>query len=251
MLILKGLVKSRELAKALIMEGKVFVDGKPLTKPGSLIGAASEIVVKEPPFPFVSRGGVKLESAIEFFGLDVRHEIIMDVGASTGGFTDCLLKRGASKVYCVDVGYGQIDWSLRTDKRVVVLERTNVRYLDTLDFRSDPRCRGKNVTELASCALDMAVIDVSFISLNLVIPVVKKFLKPGGTILGLVKPQFEVGKGEVGRGGIVKEEEKRLEAVAAVRNKAEENGLETIGTYMCPLPGQKGNREYFLCVRKK
>ncbi len=138
MLIFKGLVKSRELAKALIMEGRVCVDGKPLTKPGTLIRDTSEIILKEPPCPFVSRGGIKLESAIEFFDIDVRRKVIMDAGASTGGFTDCLLKRGAKKVYCIDVGYGQIDWSLRTDPRVVLLERTNIRYLDVLDFRLDP-----------------------------------------------------------------------------------------------------------------
>jgi len=250
-LILKGLVKSRELAKALIMEGKVCVDGKPLTKPGTLIRETSEVVLKDPPSPFVSRGGIKLESAINFFGLDVRHKVIMDVGASTGGFTDCLLKRGAAKVYCIDVGYGQIDWSLRTDSRVVLLERTNVRYLDTMDFDLDPRCRGKDMTELSGCAVDMTVMDVSFISLNMVIPVVLKFIKTGGDLLGLVKPQFEVGKGEVGRGGIVKDEEKRLEAVAEVRRNAEAHGLEAVGTYQCPLPGQKGNREYFLYLRKK
>lgn len=250
-LVFKGLVKSRELAKALIMEGRVCVDGTPLTKPGTLIRDTSEIVLKEPPCPFVSRGGIKLESALEFFGIDVRRRVIMDAGASTGGFTDCLLKRGAEKVYCIDVGYGQIDWSLRTDPRVVLLERTNIRYLDMLDFGLDPKCKGKDMSELAGRSIDMAVIDVSFISLNMVIPVVRKFIKPRGVILGLVKPQFEVGKGEVGRGGIVKEEQKRLEAVASVQRKSEEKGLEAVGTYRCPLPGQKGNREYFLYLRKK
>jgi 23S rRNA (cytidine1920-2'-O)/16S rRNA (cytidine1409-2'-O)-methyltransferase len=184
----------------------------------------------------VSRGGLKLEAALEHFGVDLRGVTAMDVGSSTGGFTDCMLKRGARKVYCIDVGYGQLAWSLRSDPRVVLLERTNIRHLEK---------------ERVPDAIEFASIDVSFISLLRVIPKVMEFVSAGGKVLALVKPQFEVGKGEVGKGGIVRDEEKRIAAVQQIETFAVEAGLKSMGTFLSPVPGQKGNREYFLYLRRE
>lgn len=235
-LIDRGLVKSRERAKALIMEGNVCVDNATVTKPGAMVDNVSEIRLKKEDSPFVSRGGLKLKSAIEFFKIDLRDKTAMDVGASTGGFTDCMLQMGLKKSYCIDVGYGQIAWSLRNDPRVVLLERTNIRYL--------PK---EKVPDL----IDIAAIDVSFISLTKVMPKVSEFLKKNGEILALVKPQFEVGKNEVGKGGIVREEEKRLSAVENIKKELEALGLRTIGVFESPVHGQKGNIEYFLYMRRE
>ncbi len=235
LLIERGLVKSRERAKALIMEGKVFVDGKPCTKPGTSVNPSSLIELKGEDLPYVSRGGLKLETAIAYFRVDVKDKIAMDVGASTGGFTDCLLKHGALKVYCIDVGYGQLAWSLRIDPRVILLERTNIRYL--------PR-------EAIPESIDIATVDVSFISLIKVLPKVKEFLKEDGEVLALVKPQFEVGKAEVGKGGIVRDETKRLKALQTVSEKAMEMGYQVLGSFMSPIAGQKGNVEYFLYLKR-
>ena len=244
------MVKSREIARALIIEGKVFVDGKKMTKPGTPVSDTSEIVLKQSELPFVGRGGLKLDAALGFFSIEVQDEVIMDVGSSTGGFTDCLLKRGAKKVYCVDVGYGQLAWSLRKDPRVIVLERTNIRYLDSEIEKQESRFSGIEFNDLLKGNIDMATIDVSFISLRKVIPPVIKFLKEKGEVLALVKPQFEVGKGEVGKGGIVREEEKRLKAVSAVREDLEKLGLQTVGIFQSPVHGQKGNVEYFLYMKR-
>lgn len=258
-LVSKGLVKSREIARALIMEGKVFVDGKKLTKAGTLVKEASDISLKETGLPYVSRGGLKLEAAIDYFTIYVKDKIIMDVGSSTGGFTDCLLQRGAKKVFCIDVGYGQLAWLLRKDPRVVLLERTNVRYLDEIlknqESVSSLNSLNRGVKEqdfedLLKSHIDIAAIDVSFISLTKVIPAVLKFIREEGEVLALVKPQFEVGKGEVGKGGIVKEEEQRLKAVKNVREDLEKLGLSTIGIFQSPVPGQKGNIEYFLYMKR-
>lgn len=249
-LVSKGLVKSRELARALIMEGKVFVGGTRITKAGTLVSETSDILVKDADLPFVSRGGLKLEAAIDFFAVDVKDKIIIDVGASTGGFTDCLLKKGARKIYCIDVGYGQLDWSLRKDPRVIPLEKTNIRYLADIVGRQEARIKGPEFEDLKSNNIDMAVIDVSFISLKKVVPVVNRFLKEDAEILALVKPQFEVGKGEVGKGGIVREEEKRLEALKSVQHDLEKTGLETVDVFQSPVPGQKGNIEYFLYMKR-
>jgi 23S rRNA (cytidine1920-2'-O)/16S rRNA (cytidine1409-2'-O)-methyltransferase len=248
-LVSKGLVKSREMAKALIMEGKVFVDGKKITKAGTSVSETSAISLKEE-LLYVSRGGLKLEAAIRFFNIDPDNKIIMDVGSSTGGFTDCLLKMGAKKVYCIDVGYGQLAWSLRRDHRVILLERTNIRYLDTEVRGQKSEVRRKELGDLIQGNIDIATVDVSFISLRMVIPQVLKFLKEEGEVLALVKPQFEVGKGEVGKGGIVREEEKRLSAVKGVQEDSEKLGLGTIGMFQSPIPGQKGNIEYFLYMKK-
>ena len=234
-LIERGLASSRERARALIMEGKVLVDNRPATKAGEMVSADAGIGLRGGDIPYVSRGGLKLEAALDHFAIDLSGMTVMDVGSSTGGFTDCMLKRGAQKAYCIDVGYGQLAWSLRNDPRIVLLERTNIRHLEKQEI-PDP--------------VDFATIDLSFISLKKVFAKVAEFLKNNHLILALVKPQFEVGKGEVGKGGIVREEEKRLTAVDSVRDFTETLGLETIGVFQSPVPGQKGNREYFLCVRK-
>jgi len=249
-LVSNGLVKSRELAKALILEGKVFVDGRKITKAGTPISQDSEIILREAGIPFVSRGGLKLDAALNFFAVDVQDKVIIDVGSSTGGFTDCLLKRGARKIYCIDVGYGQLAWKLRQDPRVILLERTNIRNLEEMIQRQDPRVRSAVFDELKMKKIDVVVIDVSFISLTKVIPEALKFLKEKGEVLALVKPQFEVGKGEVGKGGIVREEEKRLSAVREVQEYMETVGLRTGGVFESPVPGQKGNIEYFLYMKR-
>ncbi len=235
MLVDKGLVKSREMAKSLIMEGKVMVEGVNAVKPGTMVYVDSDITLKGEPLPYVSRGGVKLAAALVYFGIDTRGKITMDVGCSTGGFTDCLLQRGAAKVFAIDVGYGQFDWALRNDPRVALLEKTNIRYL------------GK---EAIPDPIDLAVIDVSFISLLKVLPVVLTFLAGGGLILALVKPQFEVGRGKVGKGGIVKDEAARIAAVEEVRAGAELIGLRVMGVCESPIRGQKGHVEYFISMEK-
>ncbi|MEW6418889.1 MAG: TlyA family RNA methyltransferase [Nitrospirota bacterium] len=250
-LVSKGLVKSREMAKALIMEGKVFVDGKKVTKAGTPVSETADIFLKEEELPYVSRGGIKLEAAIRFFNIDPGSKIIMDVGSSTGGFTDCLLKMGAKKVYCIDVGYGQLAWPLRRNHRVILLERTNIRYLTEIVKSQKSKVKSLEFEDLVKSNIDMATIDVSFISLKMVIPHVLKFLKEEGELLALVKPQFEVGKGEVGKGGIVREEEKRLSAVKGVQEDSEKLGLMTIGIFQSPIPGQKGNIEYFLYMKRE
>jgi 23S rRNA (cytidine1920-2'-O)/16S rRNA (cytidine1409-2'-O)-methyltransferase len=249
-LVSRGLVKSREMAKALIMEGKVFIDGKRTTKPGTSVSEASNISLKGEDLPYVSRGGLKLEAAINFFNIYLNNKIVMDVGSSTGGFTDCLLKLGAKKVYCIDVGYGQLAWALRTDPRVVVMERTNIRYLADIVKSQKSKVKGQEFEDLLKSDIDMVTVDVSFISLTKVIPSVVGFIREEGEILALVKPQFEVGKGEVGRGGIVREEEKRLKAVKYVQENSEKLGLKTVGIFQSPVAGQKGNIEYFLYMKR-
>jgi 23S rRNA (cytidine1920-2'-O)/16S rRNA (cytidine1409-2'-O)-methyltransferase len=261
LLVLRSLAKSRELAKAYIMEGKVFVDGKKVTKVGISVSENSEIALKGEELPYVSRGGLKLEAAIHFFTIGVQNKIIMDVGCSTGGFTDCLLKMGAKKVYCIDVGYGQLAWSLRNDPRVIVMERTNIRYLDRIvqehvdrqhhgGSKKVTRLKAHDLDELAEGSVDMATVDVSFISLKKVVPAILTFLKESAEMILLVKPQFEVGKGEVGKGGIVREEEKRLAAVHGVQADLEKRGLKTVGIFQSPIPGHKGNIEYALYMKR-
>lgn len=235
LLVDRGLASSRERAKALIMEASVLVNGVPEIKAGTMVDAGADIELRGHDIPFVSRGGLKLDAALTYFTINPAGMIAMDVGSSTGGFTDCILKKGAVKVYCIDVGYGQIAWSLRNDPRIVLLERTNIRHLEN---------------EKIHDMIDIATIDVSFISLRNVLPKVMEFVRKGGLILALVKPQFEVGKGEVGKGGIVRDEEKRINAVNSVKDFAEESGLEALGVFLSPVPGQKGNREYFLYLRR-
>ncbi len=231
----KGLAASRDRARALIMEGRVLVNGHPVNKAGEPVGSDSLIELRGEDIPYVSRGGLKLEAAIKHFGISLTGKAAMDVGASTGGFTDVMLQRGAVRVYCIDVGYGQLAWKLRQDPRVVLLERTNIRHLDR-----------ERIPE----SIDIATIDVSFISLSKVVPTVLAFLRDGGEIVALIKPQFEVGKGEVGKGGIVKDVAKRLAAVDRVKNELEESGLEVIGVIESPILGQKGNVEYLAYAKK-
>lgn len=246
----KGLVKSREMARALIMEGKVYVDGNKITKAGSPVDENSDISLQATDLPYVSRGGLKLEAAIKYFNIDVKDKLIMDVGSSTGGFTDCLLQKGAKKAYCIDVGYGQLAWSLRKDPRVILLERTNIRYLRKILREQEARGKEQKYGDLVDSKIDIATIDVSFISLTKVVPEVIKCLNDEGEVLALVKPQFEVGKGEVGKGGIVREEEKRLKAVKYVEEELKKYGLKSHGVFQSPVSGQKGNVEYFLYMKK-
>ncbi len=230
LLLEKGLVETREKARALILEGRVLVDGVPVDKAGKLVPEDSDIRIVEP-LPYVSRGGVKLEGALRAFSIDVKGKKAMDIGASTGGFTDCLLKFGARKVYAVDVGYGLLDWKLRQDERVILLERRNIRYLDYQEV-------GEKV--------DLITIDVSFISLEKVIPKAMEFLKKGGIILALIKPQFEVGKGEVGKGGVVRDPEKHRKVIERLKTFSRSLGLRVKGVVESPLRGAKGNREFWL-----
>ncbi|VAX34287.1 RNA binding methyltransferase FtsJ like [hydrothermal vent metagenome] len=235
LLLKKGLVSSRERAKALILEGRVLVNRSPVDKAGTLIDESAGIVLRGEDIPYASRGGLKLEGALEHFHIQLDGLVVMDVGASTGGFTDCMLQKGAVKVYAVDVGYGQLSWKLRKDPRVVVLERTNIRYLT-----------GDSVPE----KVDLVTIDVSFISLLKVVPKILEFLKDGGGILALIKPQFEVGKGEVDKGGVIKSVEKRMNVVGRITEGFESMGLEVQGISESPVKGQKGNTEYFIYVIK-
>lgn len=231
----RGLVKSRERARALIMEGKVAVDGVVIQKAGTLIKSGSEIVLREKDLPYVGRGGLKLKSALDFFHINPDGRIIMDIGCSTGGFTDCVLQEKARRVYAVDVGYGQIDWKLRQDPRVLLLEKTNIRYLQK-----------ERVPE----PVDLILIDVSFISLTQVLQKSLEFLHGSGEIIALIKPQFEVGREMVEKGGVIKDESKRRHAVETIRAFAESLGLTVIGIFECPVRGQKGNREYFIYLRR-
>lgn len=228
LLVARGLAESREQAGRLILAGAVKVQGIRADKSSMLVSVEATIEVAPRALPYVSRAGGKLAAALDTFGVDPAGLITMDVGASTGGFTDCLLQRGAQRVYAVDVGYGQLDWRLRQDPRVVILDRRNIRYLDR--------------SEIAD-SVAMAVIDVSFISLRTVLPSVMKFLDTSAVVIGLVKPQFEVGRDRVGRGGIVRDEALRTEAIDQVRAVAETLGLEAIGKVDSPIVGQKGNRE--------
>ena len=232
LLVERGLAESREMARALIMAGEVWVKGQRADKAGKTFPVDVEIEVKGQACPYVSRGGLKLEGALEVFGVDVEGKVAADLGASTGGFTHCLLTRGARKVYAVDVGYGQLHWRLRQDPRVVVMERVNVRFLD-------PKALPEK--------MDLVVADLSFISLTLILPVVRGILRPGGEAVLLVKPQFEVGRGKVGKGGVVKDPSLRREALERVKARAQELGFQVLGEMDSPVPGaKKGNVEIFL-----
>ncbi len=229
----RGLAASRDRAQRLIMSGEVRVAGRVVDKPGALVEAGAELAVSGSDIPYVSRGGLKLEGALRQWPLDLRGRIALDVGASTGGFTDCLLQRGTARVIAVDVGYGQLAWSLRQDPRVTLLERTNIRNL-----------RPEALPEVP----ELAVIDVSFISLRLVLPVVGALLAPGSPVLALVKPQFEVGRGQVGKGGVVRDPALQRQAVEAIAAWARDLGMAVCGQTESPILGPKGNREFFLCL---
>lgn len=235
LLVKKGLSASREKAKASIMAGIVYVDGQKSDKAGNMVNVEAEIIVKENICPYVSRGGLKLEKSMEFFDLKLDNTVCMDIGASTGGFTDCMLKNGAKKVYAIDVGYGQLDWKLRNDSRVVNMEKCNVRYLDT---------------ELILEPIDFISIDVSFISLKLIFPVAAKVLSENGHIVCLVKPQFEAGRDQVGKKGIVRDRNVHSQVIENVIEYAAENGLYPNGLTFSPVTGAKGNIEYLLYLSK-
>ncbi len=234
LLVERGLFASRQQAQAAVLAGRVRVAGRLVDKPGARFPETAVLEVIAPECPYVSRGGLKLEEALHGFSLVVAGLVCLDVGASTGGFTDCLLQHGAARVYAVDVGYGQLAWRLRCDPRVVVIERTNARYLGR-----------ERVPE----PIDLAVIDVSFISLRLIVPAVRPLLTPAGRILALVKPQFEVGKGLVGKGGVVRDpalHERVLEDLQAVFRGL---GLRPSEPLASPIAGPKGNREFFLLLQ--
>ncbi|UCD83632.1 MAG: TlyA family RNA methyltransferase [Deltaproteobacteria bacterium] len=234
-LVEKGLAGSRQRAQALIMAGRVLVEDKRMEKAGVKVDPDANIRIKGDDIPYVSRGGIKLEKALREFRVEVGEKTVIDVGASTGGFTDCLLKQGAAKVYAVDVGYGQLAWKLREDPRVVCLDKTNIRYLS-------PR-------KIAG-PVDLAVIDTSFISLEKVLPKVSELLRENGEIIALIKPQFEVGKGQVRKGGIVREAFKQQKVIRQITGFAEKIGLIAAGVIESPIMGQKGNREFFIYLKK-
>lgn len=230
-LVERGLAETRSRARALILAGDVLVNGQKEVRAGHNVQLADELSLKERP-RFVSRGGEKLTHALEVFPVPVEDAVAADLGASTGGFTDCLLQRGAAKVYAVDVGYGQIDDRLRHDPRVIVMERTNARYLDDLP---EP--------------VDLVVIDVSFISLQLIFPVVTRILRPDGWCVPLIKPQFEAGREEVGKGGVVRDPATHRAVLERVTADAAANGLATIGLTASPLLGPAGNVEFLAALR--
>lgn len=231
----RGLVASREKAKALIMAGVVFVDEEKVDKAGAFVKPESVIVVRDNPLKYVSRGGLKLEKAIKKHHFDLTGKVCIDIGASSGGFTDCMLQNGAKKVYAVDVGYGQLAWSLRTDSRVVNLERTNIRYV-TDEQIAEP--------------LDFGSVDVSFISLTLVLPVLYRLLKEDGDGLCLVKPQFEAGKEKVGKKGVVRDPAVHCEVLEKILNFCNENGFFVADIDFSPIKGPEGNIEYLFYIKK-
>jgi 23S rRNA (cytidine1920-2'-O)/16S rRNA (cytidine1409-2'-O)-methyltransferase len=231
LLVDRGLAPNRERAQRLVMAGAVLVGDRPVTKAGTLVAEDVELRLRQSASPYVSRGGEKLAGALDAFGLDVTGRMALDVGASTGGFTDCLLRRGARRVIAVDVGYGQLAWSLRQDPRVTVIDRTNARTLEASQLPEPP---------------DLATVDVSFISLTLVLPAIATLVVPGGIILPMVKPQFEVGREHVGKGGVVRDPILRAAAVKRVRDSAEALGLLVVAESDSILPGPKGNQEVFL-----
>jgi 23S rRNA (cytidine1920-2'-O)/16S rRNA (cytidine1409-2'-O)-methyltransferase len=228
-LVERGLVDSRAKAQSLIMARRILVNGQHVDKAGASVAADDELAIEALEHPWVGRGGMKLAHALEQFGIDVRGKACADVGASTGGFTDVMLQSGAAKVYAIDVGYGQLDQSLRNDPRVVNREKVNARYLTAADFED---------------AIDFVSIDVSFIPLKLILPAVMTFLR--GELVALIKPQFEVGKGDVGKGGIVRDEAKRAAAVEGVLARARELGLRVQGVIESPIKGAEGNVEYLM-----
>lgn len=230
LLVEQGYADSRTKAQAIIMSGQVYVAGQKADKPGTAYEETVTIEVRGATCPYVSRGGLKLEKALRDFGVDPTGYVCSDSGASTGGFTDCLLQQGASKVFAIDVGYGQLDWKIRSDPRVVVMERTNVRYV-TPEMLGEP--------------LDLSVIDVSFISLRIVLPVIKSFLKPeSGQVLCLIKPQFEAGKDKVGKKGVVRDPETHKEVLDTFVATVKELNFKILGLTFSPVKGPEGNIEF-------
>lgn len=235
LLVDKGICTSRERAKTNIMAGLIFVDGQRVDKAGEKVSVDADIVFKGEELKYVSRGGLKLEKAMNTFGIDLTNKVCMDIGASTGGFTDCMLQNHASKVFSVDVGYGQFAWKLRTDERVVCMERTNIRYVTPEDI---------------GVPLDFASIDVSFISLRTIMSAVKNLLGDKGEVVALIKPQFEAGREKVGKKGVVRDIEVHLEVVNKIVNFLIENDFNVLGLSFSPIKGPEGNREYLVYFTK-
>ncbi len=229
----KGLVASRQRAQATIMAGNVYVNSQLVEKSGHLVSEGSEITLKGEALPYVSRGGLKLEKALEFFEASVKGLVCLDVGASTGGFTDCLLQHGAARVYAVDVGYGQLAWQLRQDSRVIPIERMNIRNMP-LNMLPEP--------------VDLVTIDVSFISLKIVVPAVMKFIKKPARIIALIKPQFEVGKGKVGKGGVVRDPLQHDSVIDELRQFFKDSGWSCLPVVPSPILGPSGNREFLILL---
>jgi len=225
---------SRTYIQSLIMQGKVFVDGKPVTKAGTLIDVTLDIIVKDKDQKYVSRAGFKLEAALDHFKVDVTDLVVVDAGLSTGGFTDCLLQRGVKKIYGVDVGYGQVHEKIRRDDKVVILERTNLRTLTSLPEK-----------------VDLATLDLSFISLLTVMPAVVSLLKDDGKIIALIKPQFEAGRSEVGKGGIVRDEKVHQKVIEKIKDGMVEFGFTMVGVIDSPIRGAEGNKEFLALFERK
>lgn len=235
LLVEQGLLESRQKAQAVIMAGSVFVDGQRVDKPGTAVPNTAAIQVRGHALPYVSRGGLKLEKAMQTFPLTLDGKVCADIGASTGGFTDCMLQNGAAKVYAVDVGYGQLDWRLRNDGRVVCLERTNARYLTHEQIPEE---------------LDFASIDVSFISLKLIFPALYQLLRYGGEVACLIKPQFEAGREKVGKKGVVRDPKVHLEVLESFLTYAKDNAFTVLGITYSPIRGPEGNIEYLGYLKK-
>ena len=235
LLVKKGLAESREKAKAIIMSGNVFINNNREDKAGSMFDENTEIIVKGNTLKYVSRGGLKLEKAMEQFDVSLEGKVCMDVGASTGGFTDCMLQNGAVKVYSVDVGHGQLAWKLRQDERVVCMEKTNIRYVERTDIDDD---------------VEFASIDVSFISLTKVLGPVRALLSENGEIVCLIKPQFEAGREKVGKKGVVRDKSVHEEVIEAIRTFSLENGFSVLNLEFSPVKGPEGNIEYLMHLLK-
>lgn len=235
LLVEKGLAESREKAKRLIMAGIVYIDNEKIDKSGTKVDIESEIVVKGNPLPYVSRGGLKLEKALNEFPITVEDKVALDIGASTGGFSDCMLQNGAKKIYAIDVGYGQLDWKVRSNDKVVPMDRTNIRYVTQ-----------KDIDELAQ----FVSIDVSFISLKLVLPVVKELTEENVDIVALIKPQFEAGRDKVGKKGVIKDKKVHKEVIREIYEFCKKIGLNIVGLTFSPVKGAEGNREYLAHITK-
>ena len=231
LLVKRNLAASREKAKAIIMSGNVYVDNQKEDKPGTTFPEESKIEVRGHTLPYVSRGGLKLEKAMHTFDISLKDKICMDIGASTGGFTDCMLQNGAKKVYSIDVGYGQLAWKLRTNPNVVNLERTNIRYITREQVPDD---------------IDFASVDVSFISLTLVLPVAYQFLSEQGEMVCLIKPQFEAGRDKIGKNGVVRDKKTHIEVLTNAIEHVRSNGFSVHGIEFSPITGPKGNIEFLL-----
>jgi 23S rRNA (cytidine1920-2'-O)/16S rRNA (cytidine1409-2'-O)-methyltransferase len=236
LLVARGLAQSRERARALVLAGEVEVNGRPATKSGVSVDESASVTLRAPDHPWVGRGGLKLAHALEVFDIPVAGKHALDIGASTGGFTHVLLERGAARVVALDVGQGQLDWKLRQDPRVVVLEGVNARYLDPDQLPADLR------------RFDVVTIDVSFISLRLILPAVMPLVSDDGRVVALVKPQFEAGRDEVGKGGIVRDPEVHERVINEVADRAHQVGLERVAIEPSPITGAEGNREFFLLL---